>query len=232
MRPADVPDQTSYTYVSEWGVPRDKWADYLASQEKLKPIVEKLMADGTLIGWGNFAVAVHTAEGYTHGSWWTARTLGDLLRAEDVIAQTPTTMNPALAGMKHEDHLFRSLASGGKPGASGSGYLWVSMDPLVTGQMSTFVGILKGDIQPLFDRLVTEGTVLEYAVNTEVVHTQNENTIFITYLLNGPDALDKFRAAVAAAEAKIPSFEPAANAVVHGEGHRDLFLRVTAFAAK
>lgn len=225
-------DQTSYTFVSEWGVPCDKWADYTASGEKLNPVLDKLMADGTLIAWGRFTVVVHEDAGDTHGLWWTAKTLGNLLRAQDAIAQNPASANPILAGFKHHDHIMRSLAAGGKPGASGSGYLWVSIDPMKTGQLENFAGIFKKDLQPVFDQLVAGGTLFNYSFSTEVVHTGNENTVFITYLLNGPDALDTFRAAIFAAEARMPTFGPAVDSLVQVEGHRDAFLHVTSFTSK
>ena len=127
---------------------------------------------------------------------------------------------------------MRSLPAGGKPGASGSGYLWVSINPMMSGQMVKFAGIFKKDLQPVFDQLVADGTLLTYSFSTEVVHTGNENTVFITYLLNGPDALDKFRATIFAAEAKIPTFGPAVGAMVNSAGHRAAFLHVTEFKTK
>ena len=44
-----------YTYVSQFQVPRAQWAQFAEDSEKtVNPILEHLMADGTIIGWGNF----------------------------------------------------------------------------------------------------------------------------------------------------------------------------------
>ncbi len=55
------PTPRVYTYVSQFQVPRANWAQYSEENEKtIVPIAEKLMADGTLVGWSTFETVVHT----------------------------------------------------------------------------------------------------------------------------------------------------------------------------
>ena len=50
----------TFTFVSEWAVPRAQWADWIAYTDKnLKPIFDKLLADGTIISWGTYVTIVH-----------------------------------------------------------------------------------------------------------------------------------------------------------------------------
>src|SRR5713226_8648819 len=47
--------QPVYIYVSQFQVPRANWAQYAEETDKtVNPIFERLMTDGTLVGWGNF----------------------------------------------------------------------------------------------------------------------------------------------------------------------------------
>jgi len=62
-----------YTFVSRFQVPRANWAQYSENTEKtLVPVAEKMVADGTILGYSTFESIVHTPEGYTHGAAWTS----------------------------------------------------------------------------------------------------------------------------------------------------------------
>ena len=53
-----------YTYVAEWAVPRAQWNVLVANWEKnSKPILEKMSANGTLVGWGAYSTVIHEPEG-------------------------------------------------------------------------------------------------------------------------------------------------------------------------
>ena len=45
-----------YTYVAEWAVPREQWRDYAKASADEKVAMDKLVADGTLIGYGDFSI--------------------------------------------------------------------------------------------------------------------------------------------------------------------------------
>jgi hypothetical protein len=58
-----------YTYVSQFQIPRANWAAYSEDTEKsFVPVVEKSLADGTILSWSTFEQVVHTPDGYTHGT--------------------------------------------------------------------------------------------------------------------------------------------------------------------
>src|ERR1700682_6564644 len=77
---------TPYTYVSQFQVPRAKWAQFTEDQEKTtNPIFERLMADGTLVAWSNFETIMHTPEGMTHGASWTLTSLTGIMRVLDEL---------------------------------------------------------------------------------------------------------------------------------------------------
>src|SRR5437879_13147103 len=72
---------TVYTYVSQFQVPRANWASYSEDTEKtVVPIVEKMTADGTILGWSTFEQVIHKPDGYTHGAAWSSNSITGLMK--------------------------------------------------------------------------------------------------------------------------------------------------------
>ena len=42
-----------YTYVSNWTLPRPQWAEMAKADAADRPLLDKAMADGTIVGYGN-----------------------------------------------------------------------------------------------------------------------------------------------------------------------------------
>src|SRR6267143_948522 len=75
-----------YTYVSQFQVPRANWAAYSEDTEKtVVPIMEKMMADGSITGWSTFEQIIHTPDGYTHGAAWSSNTIAGLMKVLDEV---------------------------------------------------------------------------------------------------------------------------------------------------
>lgn len=51
--PAAAQDQGYYTYVSFWAVPRSDWAPFEKQEEASSSTMQKLVADGTIVAWGD-----------------------------------------------------------------------------------------------------------------------------------------------------------------------------------
>jgi hypothetical protein len=83
--PAQAQDQTHYTYVSLWAVPRAQWTDFEKAQEQTRPLFERLVADGTLVAWGEAANLVHTEDGYTHSNWFTSTSQGSITKTLEAL---------------------------------------------------------------------------------------------------------------------------------------------------
>src|SRR5690348_5246118 len=61
-----------YTYISEWAVPRAQWAEMAKLDEQDRPLMDKLVADGTLTGYGAYTNLIHQEGEPTHGTWFSA----------------------------------------------------------------------------------------------------------------------------------------------------------------
>jgi len=97
-----------YTYVSQFQVPRAQWAQFAEETEKIAdPVFERLMADGTIVSWGDFEAVVHTPDGMTHGSWWQATSFAGILRVLDELLKAGPRPGQ-IASTKHEDALMHT----------------------------------------------------------------------------------------------------------------------------
>jgi hypothetical protein len=47
--PTGAQDQTYFTYVSEWNVPRGQWAAFEKERDQQNSEMQRLVADGTLV---------------------------------------------------------------------------------------------------------------------------------------------------------------------------------------
>src|SRR5215469_18824001 len=78
-----------YTYVAEWAVARGDWPAMEKYDASQKPVFDKLIADGTIVGYGYFKMAAHTADSPNHGSWWTATSMAKLMKVLSILATQP-----------------------------------------------------------------------------------------------------------------------------------------------
>jgi hypothetical protein len=75
-----------YTYVSQFQIPRANWAAYSEDTEKsFVPVVEKSLADGTILSWSTFEQVVHTRDGYTHGAARSSNSITGLMKVLDEV---------------------------------------------------------------------------------------------------------------------------------------------------
>jgi hypothetical protein len=125
-----------YTYVAQWEVPRAQWADIAKVDEADRPILDKLVADGTLIGYGAYTNLIHQEGEPTHGTWFSATSEGNLLKAlEAIYAQPGLVTAPVQGASKHWDQILTGDVYNARPGKSNDGYLTWSRWEIKPGAM-------------------------------------------------------------------------------------------------
>ena len=225
---------TVYTFVAEWAVPRDQWSAYEgAASTTMRPILEKLAADGTLVGWGTYATVVHEQNGNSHGIWFTATSIAAIERARGSLLQGSSGMT-MLANAGHWDFLMSSdLYGGGSATASGA-YLHVSSVMVQPGKGNDWEELWKKYNRPVYDGLIKDGSLLAYSIDTQDIHTMNPRYRFIVTVTPSAEGEDKVGAAFDAAGQKRSEMErdaifKAFTEVQDRDQHRDYFARVTAY---
>jgi hypothetical protein len=114
-----------YTYIAEWNVPRAQWADMVKVDEQDRPLLDKLVADGTLTAYGAFTNLIHQEGAPTHGSWFTATSEGNLMKAlEAIYTQPGCTTAPVEAASKHWDYIVVSRIYNQRSGKSEAAISW------------------------------------------------------------------------------------------------------------
>lgn len=222
---------TVYTYVSEWSVPRAQWGEMEKNADAERPLLDKLVADGTITGYGSYSYLIHTEGEPTHGTWFSASSEGNLLKTlEAIYAQPQLVTNSAQAASKHWDHLFQSTIYNGRPGKGG--YLTISRWQLKPGQMRSYNQLTKATLNPVLDKLVADGTITAYGTDTDDYHTGPMGVIW-EYII-APDAasLDKANKAIEDTLNSTPAVGDAFRAMFEIEGHRDNIARLRFMGGK
>jgi hypothetical protein len=222
----------SYTYVSEWALPRAQWKGMAKVNEDDRSVNEKLLADGTITGYGEFENLIHVEGEPTHGSWFTATSEGNVLKALEAFYARPGLTSPVLGSGPHWDYFLVSRLYNGRSGVFDGAYLSGSEWDVEPGQGEAFHNMLKTRLVPVFEKLVADGVLVSYSVNSEDYHTQKPGRVSLVTITADASAVDKVDDALEAAFSKDPEIGPAFRSLTDSAGHRDFLLRVTHMSVK
>lgn len=226
-------EQPIYTFVANWAVPRAQWTEFASSWLKnSEPVLDRMLAEGTIVEWGASEDVVHNHDGYTHSVWWAATSLAATQHAlVELIRLQPGP--EVVAATRHEDRLLRSLIYRVRPGTVTAGYLEVSYTQVQAGKGKQWLALWNQYYRPVLEELFANGTVAGYGIDVEHVHTGDPGGRLSWILYPNAEALDKAEAAFEAARQKnpAPSPNPFLEVTVAG-AHRDWLDRVVHYVRK
>jgi hypothetical protein len=228
--PAEKP--AVYTYVSEWAVPRAMWADYKKEDDADLDAMKKAMADGTIVSYGSFAVINHQEGAPTHGSWFTATSMANLMKVLEGLRSAPGATAPVLAASKHWDYILTSREHNGHAGTFTNGYLRVARWPAKGGGSDPGGKIQRATIVGVLEKLLAAGALHSYTIDEEVVHSDEPGTTFVVLVANGAEGLDKFDAAIEDLRKNDPVALAAYSSLIDSHGHRDTLAHVNTMTNK
>ena len=229
--PAWAQDQSYYTYVAEWAVPRSQWAAFEKERDQANSVNQRLVADGTIIAWGNDTNLVHTEDGYTHEDWFTATSRAGILKALDTLRSTST--GPAFASVtKHRDYFLHTIGHGGKTSSGATAYLRVTFWQAKPHEGDALVEHFKKYIQTVLDSEVADGTILMYNFDTEEIHTDTPGGYFLAILYPNGEAIDKAYTMLMARTKDNPAVGQMIGSLTVSEAHRDELSKVTSYQHK
>jgi len=220
-----------YTYQSYWVFPRARWADVdkdnAASNQK---ILAPALADGTLLGYGDDATLVHTAEGATHDNWWQASSMAGLMKVLETFYKNGGSTTALLgSSTKHWDGVYVSRFYNWHAGSWQGAYGHAGSYKLKADAPDNAVEVLsKGVFVPLLEKLLADGTIVEYEIDEEAIHTESPDRFYVYYLTPNAAGLDKVNAAIRDAIKANALIEPAFGSMVDFTPHRDTLLRSNA----
>ena len=219
-----------YTYVSLWAFPRAQWAAAEKSSAGDLAILQKALAGGTLMGYGSDVNLVHGPDGFTHDDWWASSSMAGLMNVLDQFYKSGTATSPVMASStKHADLILVSRFYNWKPGNYTGGYSHGSAYKLKKDAPDDAVETLsKNLVVPLLEKLLANGTIVEYDIDREAIHTESPDMFWIFYMTATADGLDKVNAAVRETLKANPLSGPAFGSMTEDVGHRDYLSRTNA----
>jgi predicted alternative tryptophan synthase beta-subunit len=76
-------------------------------------------------------------------------------------------------------------------------------------------------VAPVLEKLLADGTIVEYEIDTMAIHTSAPGTFIIVYITPTPEGLDTVQGAVRDALKASPLTGDAFGSFVDDSGHRD-----------
>ncbi len=212
-----------YTYVALWAIPRAKWAEYEKPDAASQKVLDQGMSDGSLIAYGADVNEVHAAEGYTHDSFWSSHSMAGVLKTLAAFANVPSTTAGALtSATKHSDAIFVTKHYNWHSGSYKGAYTHGSSYKLKPNAPDDAVDILSKTVfEPVLEKLLADGAIVEYEIDEEAIHTEDPNTFWVFYVAPNADGIDKVNAAIRGAVKANPLLSPSIDSMVDWTPHRD-----------
>jgi len=219
-----------YSYVGFWDIPRGQWAEMAKSEASDREVLDKAIASGTIIGYGHDTNAVHQPDQQTHDEWWSAMSMAGLLKVLDEFYKSGASVTPVLeSSKKHWDNIYVSRFYNWHSGSWKGVYTHGSLYKLKADASNDAVERLSKTVfVPFFEKLLADGTIHEYEVDTEAIHTMDPSMFYIFYIASSGEALDKVNAALRDSLHANPLIGPAFSSMVDYTAHRDYLLRSNA----
>ena len=219
-----------YSYISNWDIPRAQWADMAKADEADRAALEKALASGTIVGYGSDVALVHTPDGESHDSWWSAMSMAGVINVLEQFYQSGNSTTPVLSSAtKHWNEIYVSRYYNFHSGPIKNGYTHVGIYKLKPDASDDAVEtISKNLVVPLLEKQLAAGTIAEYEIDTEAIHTGNPAAFLIVYVATNPEGLDKVSAAVEESLKSNPLGGAAFSSMTDMSAHRDELVRTNA----
>jgi len=219
-----------YSYVGFWNLPRAQWAEMAKSEAADREVLDKDIASGTIVGYGHDVNMVHQPDQPTHDEWWSAMSMAGLLNVLEQFYKSGSTTTPVLeSATKHWDAIYVSRHYNWHAGSWKGLYTHGASYKLKPDAPNDAVETLsKSLLVPFFEKLLADGTIHEYEVDTEAIHTEAPGTFWVFYIAANAEGLDKVDAALRATLKANPLGGPAFGSMVDFTAHRDYLARTNA----
>ncbi len=216
-----------YSYVANWEIPRANWPEMDKAAAANNAMLEKALADGTIVGYGDDMNLVHQPSLETHDDWWSATSLAGLLKVLDQLRSSDNNTSGVLASAtKHWDNIYVSRYYNWKSGSYKGGYGFIASYKLKADAPDNAVDLLsKKLVVPLLEKMLADGTILEYEIDTEAIHTEAPDTFAIVFLAPKPEGIDTVQAAIRAAQKENPLGVQAFDSTQDFSAHRDELMK-------
>lgn len=219
-----------YTYVALWNLPRAQWPDWQKSEAADQKTYQDAIAKGWIVGYGDDTDLVHQPDQPTHDDWFSSMSMAGLMNTLEEFYKSGSTQSPLeQSATKHWDNIYVSRYYNWHGGSWQGVYSYGSSYKLKNDAPDDALDTLaKNALVPVMEKMLADGTIHEYEIDTEAVHTQAPGTFWIFYVGASADSLDKVNAAIRDAVKGNALIGPAFGDMVNFREHRDYLARTNA----
>jgi hypothetical protein len=219
-----------YSYVAFWAIPRSQWAEETKNEAAGEKFTQKGMADGQLVGYGTDQTLVHTADGATHDTWFSSMSMAGLLNVLDQVYRSGIPTGPVeAAATKHWDEVLVSRYYNWHSGSWKDVYSYALIFKLKPDAPQDTVDMVSKNLfVPMLEKLLADGTIHEYEIDEQAVHTDAPGTFSVDYIAANAEAFDKVNAAIGDAIKADPLGSSGFRNMVDWSVHHDDLLRTNA----
>jgi hypothetical protein len=233
------------TSVAAFKVTPGKEGAFIEKGTAFGPVLDQLMASGTVLSYGMDVDVLHVP-GETNVAFWVSVPNYDALEKEESAIQEFIQANPGvmqeLVSMTdpaaHHDLIIRTREESHKSVPPGSkpmeDFDEVRVKP---GRVQEFMGLFRKYDKPVLDKLVADGVIYAYELDSEAVHTMEPGLMWTIVTMPDLGTKDKVAAAFEEADKNMPEAERNMieklylDVVVPGS-HRDSLSRSVVFKLK
>lgn len=219
-----------YSYISFWSFPRAQWPEAEKPNMADQKILDKALASGAIVACGNDRNMVHQPDGFTHDDWWSSMSMAGLFNVLDEFNKSGTSTTPLLSSStRHADNIFVSRYYNWHAGTWKDAYTHGASYKLKPDAPDHALDMLaRNMIVPLMEKLLADGTIFEYEIDTEAVHTEAPGTFWVFFITPNAEGLDKANAAIRERQKENPLSGEAFGSVTESSAHRDYISRTNA----
>jgi hypothetical protein len=201
--------------VATFKVPPTNQHAFVEKGKVFVPVLDKLMASGSVLAYGIDTDILHVP-GETNVAFWVVvpnyaaldkegAAIDEFIAANPGVMQELTAMSDPAA---HHDLIIRTREESHKsvpPGSTPIGdFDMVRVKP---GHMQEFMELFRKYDKPVYEKLVTDGVIYAYELDTEAVHTMEPGLMWTIVTMPNLAAKDKVNAAFEEADKNLPEAE-------------------------
>ena len=218
------------TYESYWAFPPAHWGDVdkdnaTANQKVLAPA----LADGTLVGYGDHENLAPPEGGFTHDNWWKAKSGADVMKLIEAFHKAGGSSS-LVSSTQHWSERYLSTYYNWKAGSWKGAYeyrLTYKVRPGVDPDDATLM--LSSFYVPLYEKLLADGTIVEYEIDREMFHTTDLRAqLHFSFVMPSAEGLDQFNAGLRAAISENSLIGPAFGSMMVNFTPQNDWVRVNA----
>lgn len=181
--------------VSYWAFPRANWAEVERDDATTnQKILAAALANGSISGYGDEENQVHSAEGFTHDTWFQAKSIAGFMKLLKAVHKAGGS-----SSTRHWDQIYVSHYYNWKAGSWKGAYQYSGTYKLKSDapDADDAVRALSSFYVPVFEKMLADGIIVEYEIAREMIHTTDSRAqLHFSFLMPSAESLDKFQAAL------------------------------------